>query len=69
MQPKSRDDSKIISIDSRRLRAARCEKCGTKIYPRALLDRHLSRHRARQRWFNAELKKLQLTFSHMRDIA
>jgi hypothetical protein len=29
----------------------------------------LTRHRRRQRWFNAELRKLQYTFSHMRDIA
>jgi hypothetical protein len=51
------------------LRAARCEKCGAKIYPRSLLDGHLTRHRIRQRWFTAELRKLQFTFSRMRDIA
>jgi hypothetical protein len=69
MQPKSRDDAKVISIDRKRLRAAQCNKCGAKIYPRSLLDGHLIRHRVRQRWFNAELRKLQFTFSHMRDIA
>jgi hypothetical protein len=29
----------------------------------------LIRHRRRQRWFNAELKKLQYTFLHMREFA
>ena len=61
--------SKIISLDRTRLRAIRCEKCGAKIYPRSLLEQHLTRHRRRQRWFNAEIKKLRHTFSHMRDIA
>lgn len=69
MQANSGDDSKIISIDRKCLRAAQCKKCGAKLYPGSLLDRHLSHHRARQRWFNAELRKLQFTFSHMRDIA
>lgn len=69
MPPKSRNDSKFISIDRRNLQAARCEKCGAKIYPRSLLEPHLFRHRVRKRWFNAELRKLQFTFSHMRDIA
>jgi uncharacterized OB-fold protein len=64
-----RDNSKIISIDRKFLRAAQCKKCGAKLYPKSLLDRHLSRHRARQRWLNAELRKLQFTFSHMREIA
>ena len=45
------------------------EKCGAKMYPTSLLKPHLTRHRRRQRWFNAEMRKLQYTFSHMRDIA
>jgi hypothetical protein len=69
MQPASRNDSKLISIDKRNLRAARCEKCGAKMFPRSLLEPHLTRHRRRQRWFNVELRKLQDTFSRMRDIA
>ena len=69
MQPKSRNDGKIISINRKHLRAVQCEKCGAKIYPHSLLDRHLTRHRMRQRWFNNELRKLQYTFSHMRDTA
>jgi len=69
MQVKPRNHSNVISIDRRTLRAARCKKCGAKIYPRSLLDGHLTRHRIRQRWLTAELRKLQFTFSRMRDIA
>jgi uncharacterized OB-fold protein len=69
MQPKTRNGSKVISLDTRKLRAARCERCGAKIYPTSHLKPHLARHRARHRWLNAELKKLQFTFAHMRDIA
>jgi uncharacterized OB-fold protein len=69
MRPASRNDSKLILIDKRNLRAARCEKCGAKMFPRSLLEPHLTRHRRRQRWFNVELRKLQDTFSRMRDIA
>ena len=63
------DDARIISLDRTALKAAQCAKCGAKIYPQSLLEPHLSRHRRRQRWFNAEIRKLQFTFSHMRDIA
>jgi hypothetical protein len=69
MQAASDNGSKIISLARTDLRAAKCEKCGAKIYPVSLLEPHLSRHRRRKRWFNAELRKLQHTFSHMRDIA
>ena len=69
MQPALQSESKIISIDKRCLQSVRCEKCGAKMYPTSLLKSHLTRHRRRQRWFNAELRKLQFTFSHMRDIA
>jgi len=62
-------DSKVISIRKRMFRAAKCEKCGAKMYPKSLLEPHLNRHRRSQRWFNAELSKLQYTFTHMRDIA
>jgi uncharacterized OB-fold protein len=65
----SHNASKIISLDRNRLHAVSCEKCGAKMYPRSLLEQHLSRHRRRQRWFNAEMRKLRHTFSHMRDIA
>ena len=61
--------SNVISLDQVKLRAVKCEKCGAKMYPRSLLRPHLSRHRARQRWVNSELRKLQYTFAHMRDIA
>jgi uncharacterized OB-fold protein len=69
MLPGLQSESKIISIEKRNLRAVRCEKCGAKMYPTSLLKPHLTRHRRRQRWFNAEMRKLQYTFSHMRDIA
>jgi len=69
MEPISHNNSNIISIDRTELRAAKCDKCGAKIYPTSLLEPHLTRHRRRQRWFNAEIRKLQYTFSHMRNIA
>ncbi len=69
MQPASDNESKIISLARTDLQAAKCEKCGAKIYPTSLLEPHLSRHRRRKRWFNTELRKLQYTFSHMRNIA
>jgi uncharacterized OB-fold protein len=69
MEPASANKSKIISIDRQNFRAVKCDKCGAKMYPKSLLEPHLTRHRRRQRWVNAELRKLQYTFSHMRDIA
>ena len=69
MDPVLRNDLNIISIERTELRAAKCEKCGAKIFPTTLLEPHLTRHRRRQRWFNAELRKLQYTFAHMRDFA
>lgn len=69
METGLQSDAKIISIDQHRLHAAKCEKCGAKLYPTALLEPHLSRHRRRQHWLNDELRKLQYTFSRMRDIA
>ena len=69
MEPALAKKSNVISLDQVNFRAAKCEKCGAKMYPRSLLRPHLSRHRARQRWVNGELRKLQYTFAHMRDIA
>ena len=69
MAATSQKPAKIISFNRTTLRAAKCEKCGAKMYPQSLLEPHLSRHRHRQRWLNAEIRKLQFTFSHMRDIA
>lgn len=69
MRPAARNEMKVISIDQRNLRAVKCNRCGAKMFPVSLLKPHLSRHRRRQHWFNTELKKLQYTFSHMRDIA
>jgi hypothetical protein len=69
MAATAHNTAKIISVDRATLRAAKCEKCGAKMYPQSLLELHLSRHRRRQRWFNTEVRKLRYTFSHMRDIA
>lgn len=69
MQPVTQFSPKIISIEKRNLRGVKCEKCGAKFFPESLLKPHLTRHRRRQRWFNTELRKLQHTFSHMRDFA
>lgn len=69
MAASSYDTAKIISLNRTTLRAAKCDKCGAKMYPQSMLESHLSRHRRRQRWFNAEIRKLRFTFSHMRDIA
>ena len=62
-------NSNVISLDQHNFRAVKCEKCGAKMYPKSLLEPHLTRHRRRQRWVNAELRKLQYTFAHMCDIA
>jgi hypothetical protein len=69
MRPGSQEESKTISLARTDLNAVKCEECGAKMYPQSLLKPHLTRHRRRQRWFNAEIRKLQYTFTHMRDIA
>jgi hypothetical protein len=61
--------STTILFDQNDFRAVKCAKCGTKIYPAALLDAHVVRHKKRDRWFNDDLRKLQHTFWHMRDPA
>lgn len=50
------------------LKAVVCERCGAKIYPATLLKPHQHRHRLLQRWFNAEIKRLQQTIKHMRTL-
>ena len=67
--PSRAPSSGTISFDQNDFRAAKCEKCGTKIYPASLLDAHVVRHEQRDRWFSDELRKLKHTFSHMRDLA
>jgi hypothetical protein len=69
MQSDPNSEAKIISIDRTAFRAAKCEKCGAKIYPESLLQPHLIRHRQHERWLNSELRKLQYTFTHMREFA
>jgi uncharacterized OB-fold protein len=62
-------DSKTITIENKTFQAAKCEKCGAKMYPRSLLKPHLYRHQRRHDWFMTELRKLQYTMTHMRDLA
>jgi hypothetical protein len=69
MQANAGSDSKTILIENQSLPAAKCEECGAKIYPRSLLQPHLTRHQRRQRWFIKELRKLQYTIARMRDSA
>jgi hypothetical protein len=69
MQTTAEDNSRAILIEDKTLPAAKCEKCGAKIYPRSLLQPHLTRHQRRQRWFIKELRKLQYIMAHMRDSA
>lgn len=60
---------KVIAIERTEFRAVQCEHCGAKMYPQSLLQPHLDKHRLHQRWLDSELRKLQETFSRMRDIA
>lgn len=69
MEPVLPGDSKEIVVENKSFHAAKCKKCGAKIYPTSLLKPHLTRHRRRQLWFMTELRKLQHTMDHMRDIA
>src|SRR5436190_17942637 len=61
MQSLSSHNPKLIQIENKNLEAAKCAKCGAKMYPRSLLKTHLHRHQRRQEWFTSELKKLQHT--------
>lgn len=69
MQSTAQDNSEAIIIENEALPAATCEECGAKIYPRSLLQPHMTRHQRRHRWFVKELRKLQYTMAHMRDLA
>lgn len=69
MEPAAATSSKVIAIERKEFRAVKCDQCGAKMYPKSLLQPHLSKHRLRQRWLDSELRKLQDTFSRMRDIA
>ena len=69
MEPSVNRNPKAIVIRNKSLRAAKCDKCGAKMYPPRLLKPHLDRHERRNQWFTTELKKLQHTFAHMRDLA
>ena len=69
MQSSSQDNSKTILIEDKTFQAVKCEKCGAKMYPRSLLQPHLTRHQRRQQWFMKELRRLQYTMARMRDSA
>jgi uncharacterized OB-fold protein len=55
-----------ISIDNKKLHAAKCAECGAKMYPSSLLKPHLTRHRLQQESLVTELRKLQDTIERMR---
>ena len=69
MSSLSPSNSIAILYNKKSFSAAKCRKCGAKMYPRSLLRPHLHRHRRKELWFTAELSKLQNTFSRMREIA
>ena len=69
MQADPGNNQKVISVETMRFRAARCRKCGAKMYPTSLLKPHLTRHRRREHWLNLELSKLRYIMTHMRDFA
>ncbi len=62
-------NSMAIVYKKKSLSAAKCRKCGAKMYPKSLLRPHLSRHERRELWFTTEVSKLQTTLARMRDIA
>ena len=69
MEPAATKRSNVISFERKEFRAVKCEKCGAKMFPQSLLQPHLFNHRRHERWLTGELRKLQDTFSRMRDIA
>jgi len=62
-------NSMAIVHNHKSFSAAKCRKCGAKMYPKSLLGPHLNRHQLKQLWFTTKLAKLQNTFARMRDIA
>jgi hypothetical protein len=62
----SRDASAIVYNETS-LAAAKCRKCGAKMYPPSLLTPHLNQHQQKERWFAMELRKLQNKFRRMRE--
>jgi hypothetical protein len=69
METTAQDNSKTILIEDQTLPAVKCGECGAKIYPSSFLQLHITRHQRRQQWFVKELRKLQYTMAHMRDLA
>ena len=66
MQAAGRLESKPIQVLNQKINAVECYRCGAKIYPLSCLRAHLLHHRAQQRWFAAELKRLRYIMDHMR---
>ncbi len=62
-------NSLTIEFKRKNLPAAKCRKCGAKMYPKSLLKPHLNRHQRKELWLMAEVIKLQNIFSRMRRIA
>ena len=55
-----------IQLENKTVPAAVCQRCGTKIYPPALLKSHLGHHRTRDLVLEEELRKLQFVMGRMR---
>jgi hypothetical protein len=55
-----------INCENSTYNAAVCHRCGTKIFPVALLDAHLDRHQIKDLYLEGELKKLQFAMARMR---
>ena len=69
MQSALPGEAQEIWIKNKSFQAAKCRKCGAKMYPKSLLKPHLTRHRRSRLWFMYELRQLQHTMDHMREIA
>ena len=61
-------NSLLIVLQKKNLPAAKCRKCGAKMFPKSLLKPHLNRHQRRERWLRAEVNKLQHRFGRLRKI-
>jgi hypothetical protein len=62
-------NTNAIIYNKTSLAAAKCRKCGVKMYPRSLLRPHLTRHQQKDLWLATELRKLRYRFGRMREIA
>ena len=59
-------DLVAISIANKKLHAAKCAACGTKIYPSSLMKTHLAPHQLRQKSLITEIRELQHAIERIR---